>query len=119
VIEALIDCGWVVFFLGWKLLVNCNWYHRYETLGGTATHCSRNFWCHRFAKLKDDKDIKIKNIVNEIGDFVDKAGYNRAKTLETKSGSSRYTYGHFPKVSRRYDMKRIIKRIVDNSEFDE
>jgi acetyl-CoA carboxylase carboxyltransferase component len=89
-----------------------------ETLGGATTHCEISGVTDY--KAKDDADAldRIKRIVGKIGDF-DKAGYNRVKaekpTLEPKD-----IYGILPKSrADQYDMYEIIKRLVDNSEFDE
>jgi acetyl-CoA carboxylase carboxyltransferase component len=89
-----------------------------ETLGGATTHCEISGVTDY--KAKDDADAldRIKSIVGKIGDF-DKAGYNRVKaekpTLEPKD-----IYGILPKSrADQYDMYEIIKRLVDNSEFDE
>jgi len=89
-----------------------------ETLGGATTHCEISGVTDY--KAKDDKDAldRIKNIVDKIGDF-DKAGYNRAKALKPKENPEDI-YGILPKSrADQYDMKEIIKRIVDGSEFDE
>ncbi|WP_179335938.1 acyl-CoA carboxylase subunit beta [Winogradskyella costae] len=89
-----------------------------ETLGGATTHCEISGVTDY--KAKDDKDAldKIKNIVDKIGDF-DKAGYNRAESKKPKENPEDI-YGILPKSrADQYDMKEIIKRLVDNSEFDE
>ena len=89
-----------------------------ETLGGATTHCEISGVTDY--KAKDDKDAldRIKNIVDKIGDF-DKAGYNRADSKKPKENPEDI-YGILPKSrADQYDMKEIIKRIVDNSEFDE
>ena len=89
-----------------------------ETLGGATTHCEISGVTDY--KAKDDKDAldRIKNIIDKIGDF-DKAGYNRSKALKPKENPEDI-YGILPKSrADQYDMKEIIKRIVDNSEFDE
>lgn len=89
-----------------------------ETLGGATTHCEISGVTDY--KAKDDKDAldKIKSIVDKIGDF-DKAGYNRTKAAKPKENPEDI-YGILPKSrSDQYDMKEIIKRLVDNSEFDE
>lgn len=89
-----------------------------ETLGGATTHCEISGVTDY--KAKDDKDAldKIKSIVDKIGDF-DKAGYNRSKALKPKENPEDI-YGILPKSrADQYDMKEIIKRLVDNSEFDE
>ncbi len=89
-----------------------------ETLGGATTHCEISGVTD--FKAKDDKDAldRIKSIVSKIGDY-DKAGFNREKpqkpALEPKE-----IYGILPKArNEQYDMMEIIKRLVDNSEFDE
>jgi acetyl-CoA carboxylase carboxyltransferase component len=89
-----------------------------ETLGGATTHCEISGVTDY--KAKDDKDAldKIKSIVDKIGDF-DKAGYNRSKSIKPKENPEDI-YGILPKSrADQYDMKEIIKRLVDNSEFDE
>ena len=89
-----------------------------ETLGGATTHCEISGVTDY--KAKDDKDAlnRIKSIVGKIGDF-DKAGYNRVKA-EKPALDPKDIYGIMPKSrSEQYDMYEIIKRLVDNSEFDE
>ncbi len=89
-----------------------------ETLGGATTHCEISGVTDY--KAKDDKDAldTIKNIVDKIGDF-DKAGYNRIETVKPKENPEDI-YGIIPKSrADQYDMYEIIKRLVDNSEFDE
>lgn len=88
-----------------------------ETLGGATTHCEISGVTDY--KAKDDKDAldTIKNIVDKIGDF-DKAGFNRIKPH--KPALAEYDiFGILPKSrSDQYDMMEIIKRLVDNSEFE-
>lgn len=89
-----------------------------ETLGGATTHCEISGVTDY--KAKDDKDAldTIKNIVDKIGDF-EEAGYSRTHSLEPKENQEDI-YGILPKARHeQYDMKEIIKRLVDNSEFDE
>jgi acetyl-CoA carboxylase carboxyltransferase component len=89
-----------------------------ETLGGATTHCEISGVTDY--KAKDDKDAldRIKSIVDKIGDY-DKAGYNRAKGAKPAENPDDI-YGILPKSrADQYDMKEIIKRLVDNSEFDE
>ena len=89
-----------------------------ETLGGAITHCEISGVTDY--KAKDDKDAldTIKNIVGKIGDF-DKAGYNRIEASKPKEKEDEI-FGILPKArNEQYDMKEILKRIVDNSEFDE
>jgi 3-methylcrotonyl-CoA carboxylase beta subunit len=88
-----------------------------ETLGGATTHCEISGVTDY--KAKDDKDAldRIKNIVSKIGDF-DKAGFNREKSQKPAFDENEI-YGILPKArNEQYDMNEIIKRLVDNSEFD-
>jgi acetyl-CoA carboxylase carboxyltransferase component len=71
-------------------------------------------------KAKDDKDAldRIKSVVGKIGDY-DKAGFNRIEPKKPVEKEDEI-YGILPKSrSDQYDMMEIIKRLVDNSEFDE
>lgn len=89
-----------------------------ETLGGATTHCEISGVTDY--KAKDDKDAldTIKNIVDKIGDF-DKAGFNRAEAKKPKENQDDI-FGIIPKSrADQYDTYEIIKRLVDNSEFDE
>jgi acetyl-CoA carboxylase carboxyltransferase component len=89
-----------------------------ETLGGATTHCEISGVTDY--KAADDKDAldKIKNIADKIGDF-DKAGFNRIESLSPKE-KEEDIYGILPKSrADQYDMYEIIKRLVDNSEFEE
>ncbi|WP_298223069.1 carboxyl transferase domain-containing protein [Flavobacterium sp.] len=89
-----------------------------ETLGGATTHCSISGVTDY--KAKDDKDAldRIKSIVGKIGDY-DKAGFNREKA-EKPAADEKEIYGIIPKSrADQYDMYDIIKRLVDNSEWDE
>ncbi len=89
-----------------------------ETLGGATTHCEVSGVTDY--KAKDDADAltTIKNIMDKIGDF-DKAGYNRKPTIKPKENPDDM-FGILPNTrTDQYDMGEIIKRLVDNSEFDE
>ena len=89
-----------------------------ETLGGATTHCEISGVTDY--KAKDDKDAldRIKSIVGKIGDY-DKAGFNREKS-EKPASDENEIYGIIPKArNEQYDMYDIVKRLVDNSEFDE
>ena len=89
-----------------------------ETLGGATTHCSISGVTDY--KAKDDKDAldRIKNIVGKIGDY-DKAGFNREKA-QKPALDEKEIFGIIPKSrTDQYDMYEIIKRLVDNSEWDE
>jgi acetyl-CoA carboxylase carboxyltransferase component len=89
-----------------------------ETLGGATTHCEISGVTDY--KMKDDKEAldTIKNIISKIGSF-EKAGFNREKAIKPKE-NPQDIYGILPKSrSEQYDMREIIKRLVDDSDFQE
>ena len=89
-----------------------------ETLGGATTHCEISGVTDY--KAKNDKDAldTIKNIVDKIGDY-EKAGYNRTTPSKPKENPEDI-FGILPKSrSDQYDMREVIRRIVDNSDFEE
>ncbi len=89
-----------------------------ETLGGATTHCEVSGVLDH--KASDDKDCleKIQRIIDKIGDY-DKAGFHRAEAEKPKENEEDM-YGILPKSrADQYDMRDIIKRLVDRSEFDE
>jgi len=89
-----------------------------ETLGGATTHCEISGVTDY--KAKDDKDAleRIKSVIGKIGSF-EKAGFNRTNTQKPKLEENDI-FGIIPKSrADQYDMYEILKRIVDNSEFDE
>ena len=89
-----------------------------ETLGGATTHCEISGVTDY--KAKDDTDAldTIKNIMSKIGDAT-KAGFNRVATAKPKE-KEEDIYGILPASrSDQYDMVEIIKRLVDNSDFEQ
>lgn len=89
-----------------------------EDLGGATVQCEVSGVTDY--KSKDDKDAldTIKNIVSKIGDF-DKAGFNRIKAQKPKL-DPKDIYGILPKSrAAQYDMREIIMRLVDDSDFEE
>ena len=89
-----------------------------ETLGGATTHCEISGVTDY--KAKDDKDAldKIRNIMDKIGD-TEKAGFNRKESKAPKE-NEREIYGILPSDrAKPYNMKDIIARLVDNSEFED
>ena len=88
-----------------------------ETLGGATTHCEISGVIDY--KTPDDKSCisTIRNMMDQIGDHT-KAGFNRK---EPKSPiSEEKLHGTFPVLrTNNYDVKNIIKLLVDNSEFTE
>lgn len=89
-----------------------------ETLGGATTHTEISGVTDY--KAKDDKDCleTIRNIVGKMGDY-DKAGFNRIDSKKPALDPNEI-YGILPKSrGEQYDTMEIIKRLVDDSEFDE
>ncbi len=89
-----------------------------EDLGGATTHSEVSGVTDY--KAEDDKDAlnKIQNIVSKIGDF-DKTGFNRDKAAKPKE-DPKEIYGILPKSrTEQYDMREIIHRLVDDSDFEE
>ena len=89
-----------------------------ETLGGATTHCEISGVTDY--KATDDKDAldKIKAIINKIG-AAENAGFNRIKAIKPKENPGDI-FGILPySRAEQYDTYEIIKRLVDNSEFEE
>lgn len=89
-----------------------------ETLGGATTHCEISGVTDY--KATDDKDAldKIKTIIDKIGDS-DVAGFSRTKSMKPKDNPEDI-FGILPRSrADQYDTFEIIKRLVDNSEFEE
>ncbi|MDE5432026.1 acyl-CoA carboxylase subunit beta [Elizabethkingia meningoseptica] len=89
-----------------------------ETLGGATTHCEISGVTDY--KAKDDKDAldRIKNIMKSLGDY-DKAGFDRIEPAQPKENPDDI-FGIIPASrAEQYDTFDIIKRIVDNSEYEE
>lgn len=89
-----------------------------ETLGGATTHCEISGVTDYKAKNDEDALDRIRSVMDKIGDF-EKAGYNRSTPAKPAENEDEL-YGILP-VNRteQYDMFDIIKRLVDNSEYDE
>ncbi|SHF12540.1 Acetyl-CoA carboxylase, carboxyltransferase component [Flavobacterium fontis] len=89
-----------------------------ETLGGATTHCEISGVTDY--KAKDDKDAldRIRRVVQKIGAY-EKAGFDRIKA-EKPALEPSDIYGILPRSrADQYNMMEIIKRLVDQSEFDE
>ncbi|MGE0588504.1 MAG: acyl-CoA carboxylase subunit beta [Cyclobacteriaceae bacterium] len=89
-----------------------------ETLGGATTHCEiSGVTDNKFPNDRACLDY-IKNIFDKIG-HEEKAGFDRITSVKPKE-KQEDLYGVMPTDRvKPYDMLDIIKRIVDNSEFDE
>lgn len=89
-----------------------------ETLGGATTQCEISGVTDY--KCKDDADCldRIRNIMDKIGDY-DKAGFDRVKPALPKLNPKDIA-GIIPDArDKQYEMREIISRLVDNSEFEE
>ncbi|WP_026839131.1 acyl-CoA carboxylase subunit beta [Gillisia sp. JM1] len=89
-----------------------------ETLGGATTHSEISGVTDY--KAKDDKDAlnKIKSIMDKIGDY-DKAGFSRKDPIKPKLDPNEI-FGILPrKRNDQYDMREIISRLIDDSDFEE
>ena len=89
-----------------------------ETLGGATTHCEISGVTDN--KFPNDQACldHIRNLFDKLGAF-EKAGFDR---IEAKPPKEKQTdiYGLIPSDrTKPYDMVEVIKRLVDNSEFDE
>lgn len=89
-----------------------------ETLGGATTHTEISGVCDY--KAKDDKDAleTIVSIIDKIG-APESAGFDRIDATAPKDKESNI-FGILPKVrSEQYDMKKVIRCMVDDSEMQE
>ena len=89
-----------------------------ETLGGATTHCEISGVTDY--KATDDKDAldRVRRTMAKLAD-AEKAGFSRIEAHKPLKDPNEI-YGILPKLrSEPYDMKDIILRLVDNSEFDE
>jgi acetyl-CoA carboxylase carboxyltransferase component len=89
-----------------------------ESLGGATTHTSISGVCDY--KSKDDEDClkTIRGLMDKIGGF-EKAGFDR-KEPKMPALNQEEIYGLFPKDrTKSYEVRDIISRIVDDSEFEE
>jgi len=89
-----------------------------ETLGGATTHCEISGVTDY--KCKDDEECldTIKKLIDKVGDF-DKAGFSRIKAkLPIEDPENLYGVLPLDRV-KTYDMREIIKCIVDDSELEE
>jgi len=89
-----------------------------ETLGGATSQTEISGVIDY--KAKDDKEAldKIKKIISKIGHYK-KAGFNRLESVLPKQKANEIL-GILPNLRNQpYDMLKIIKRLVDNSEIEE
>lgn len=89
-----------------------------ETLGGATTHNEISGVTDY--KFEDDKACldRIQNIMDKVGNHTP-AGFNRSEPARPKEDESEL-YGIMPyDRSKPYEVRDVIERLVDNSEFDE
>jgi acetyl-CoA carboxylase carboxyltransferase component len=89
-----------------------------ETLGGATTHCEiSGVTDNKFPNDEAALDY-IRRMMDKVGE-VEKAGFNRSEPAQPAK-DPKEIYGIFPEDRvKPYDMREIIERLVDNSEFDE
>lgn len=89
-----------------------------ETLGGATTHCQISGVTDYQCENDQDALEVIKNLVDKIGES-SKAGFSRIKSVKPKFNPADI-YGILPQSrTQPYDMKEIILRLVDDSEWEE
>jgi acetyl-CoA carboxylase carboxyltransferase component len=89
-----------------------------ETLGGATTQSEISGVTDY--KCADDADCltRIRNIVDKIGSF-EKAGFNRKESIKPAL-NPKDVYGIYPsKDGKPFEMRELIKTMVDNSEIEE
>ena len=89
-----------------------------ETLGGATTHTEVSGVIDY--KVENDAEAldTIKSLMDKIG-YAEQAGFNRKEPVLPKL-DQKEIYGILPNTRvKPYEMRDIIKRLVDNSEFDE
>ncbi len=89
-----------------------------ETLGGATTHCEISGVTDYKAETDQDALEQIKRIFDKMGE-PDRQGFNRKKPQKPKERINE-VFGFIPeKRSDQYDMREVISRLVDKSEYDE
>ncbi|MFN5224229.1 MAG: acyl-CoA carboxylase subunit beta [Bacteroidota bacterium] len=89
-----------------------------ETLGGATTQCEiSGVTDNKFPSDQACLDY-IRKIMDKVGSF-EKAGFDRIEGAKPKL-DEKELYGIMPAEREKpYDMREVIMRLVDNSEFDE
>jgi 3-methylcrotonyl-CoA carboxylase beta subunit len=90
-----------------------------ETLGGATTHCEISGVTDY--KAKDDKHALslVRDLVGKIGRITKDAGFDRIKP-SAPVDNPKDLYGIVPEDrSKPYEVREVIKRLVDKSEFTE
>ncbi|MBV8390600.1 MAG: acyl-CoA carboxylase subunit beta [Mucilaginibacter sp.] len=89
-----------------------------ETLGGATTHCEIS-GVTDYKQPNDQACLdSIRNIMSMVGDYT-KAGFDKIEPATPKQ-AEKEIYGILPENREKpYDMKEIIGRLLDNSDFEE
>ena len=88
-----------------------------EELGGAQVHCQTSGVCDFMARTEEEALEQVRQVISRLG-FVQKAVLHQ-KSKEPQY-SSQEIYGILPSdLKKPYDMKEVLARILDNSEFDE
>jgi len=89
-----------------------------ETLGGAVTHTEISGIADYKFETEEECLDQVKRIIDKIGEKA-KAGFDRIKPKKPEKNAEEI-YSLFPADSTKpYDMKEIIERIVDGSDFDQ
>lgn len=89
-----------------------------ETLGGATTHTSLSGVCDYKAENDQECIATIRDLVDKMGQH-ENAGFDRKETVAPQH-EPKSVYGIIPTDrSKPYNMKEVLERIVDNSEYTE
>ncbi len=89
-----------------------------ETLGGATTHTSISGVCDYKSENDEECLATIRTLMDKIG-AKDKAGFDRIESASPRK-NEKEIFGLFPEDrAKQYNMRDIIDRVVDNSEFTE
>ncbi|MFL5788380.1 MAG: acyl-CoA carboxylase subunit beta, partial [Flavisolibacter sp.] len=88
-----------------------------QTLGGAMTHTEISGIADYKFKTEEECLDQIKRIIGKLS-HKQKAGFDRIKSVKPKKDASEL-YSIISAEGKPYDMLEVIKRIVDNSDFDQ
>lgn len=89
-----------------------------ETLGGGHTHTSISGVCDYLSENDEECIASIRDLMSRLGEK-EKAGFDRIESKEPAKDEAEI-FGLFPDDrAKPYNMRDIIERIVDDSEFNE
>jgi len=118
--EALIVEGTGSIFLAGSFLVKAAIGENIdnETLGGATTHCEISGVTDYKCKNDDEAIRTLRSLMDKVG-AREKAGFDRIKPVQPKK-NPKEILGIIPESRvKEYDMREVIERLVDNSEFEE